>query len=283
MPEPMPLAGGPGLCLASSTAIAPNSRMRDFDGKAVLITGGTKGIGKACALEFSSRGACVIMAYGSDGSAAESALGEVREQGGKGFLIQSDLSQPDGVDKLWDSILSNNLKPEILILNGAYQEKVPALDTDASLMQKTFQMNVFAGFLLAKACIKHWIGHKRKGVIVIHSSGQSTHVHPSAFAYSVSKAALDHMTRHLASVGAEHGIRVNGVNLGWFLTEGERAFYGETEMIRAARDSVPLGRIGDPREAAKFTAFLAGDDCSYMTGSMLTYDGGYSLHPDTSK
>jgi NAD(P)-dependent dehydrogenase (short-subunit alcohol dehydrogenase family) len=256
--------------------------MKDFEGKSVLITGGTKGIGKACALEFSSRGAFVIMAYGRDSAAAQAALDEVQRQGGKGVLLQSDLSHPDGADKLWESVQTRNLNPETLILNGAYQEKVPALDTDAALMQRTFQMNVFAGFLLAKACIKHWIERKQEGVIVVHSSGQSTHVHPNAFAYAVSKAALDHMTRHLASVGAKHGIRINGVNLGWFLTEGERVFYDEAEMIRAARESVPMGRIGDPREAAKFTAFLAGDDCSYMTGSMLTYDGGYALHPDTS-
>jgi len=256
--------------------------MKNFEGKTVLVTGGTKGIGKACALEFSSRGAFVVMAYGRDPSAASSALEELRGEGGEGILLQSNLAEPDGADRLWKSVCDAGQVPDILILNGAYQEKVLALDTDAELMQKTFQMNVFAGFLLAKACLKHWIEQGQKGVIVVHSSGQSTHVHQNAFAYAVSKAALDHMTRHLASVGAQHGIRVNGVNLGWFLTEGEKIFYEEKEMIRTAGESVPLGRIGDPREAAKFTAFLASEDCSYMTGSMLTYDGGYDLHPDTS-
>jgi len=256
--------------------------MNDFDGKTVLITGGTKGIGKACALEFSSRGAFVIMAYGRNGEAAEATLDEVQSFGGKGILLNSDLSQSDGAEKLWKAVGSNSLNPDILILNGAYQEKVRAMDTDAELMQKTFQMNVFAGFFLAKACIKHWIERKQEGIIVVHSSGQAVHVHPTAFAYAVSKAALNHMTRHLASVGAKHGIRVNGVNLGWFLTEGEKVFYDEAEMVQAAEDCVPMGRIGDPREAAKFTAFLASGECSYMTGSLLTYDGGYDLHPDTS-
>ncbi len=247
----------------------------EFSGKHVLVTGGTKGIGRACVLELAARGARLTATYSRDEGAAR----KLSETGVR--VVKADMGEPDRPEQLIASLERAGELPDVLVCNAAFQRKATVDQTDRRLMEKTFGVNVFGNFQLARSWADALGRAGRRGVLVIHSSNQSELVNPTAFAYALSKAALNHMVRHLAVAYAGRGIRVNGILFGWFDTEGERAFYSG-EQMRSGAEGILLGRIGEPREAARLVAYVAGDDAAYMTGSLVRIDGGYVLAPDLS-
>jgi len=170
---------------------------------------------------------------------------------------------------------------DILICNAAYEEKVTFLDTDEALMRRTLDVNVFANYQLVQAVGRNMIEHDIKGRIVIATSPHGTLVFPDAFAYDVSKAALNHMTRSMALPLLRHGIRVNAVDIGWTVTPGERRFTTEAEQYELSKRVVPTGRPAQPDEMAAVFEFLCSDESSYIAGSIVLADGGYCLAPSS--
>ena len=253
--------------------------MREFEGKTVVITGGSQGIGRSCSLKFAENGAKVFINYSRNEDAAKDTLKQVEAAKGKGAIVKADLGNESEVEAMWATIIKDGV-PGALILNAAYQKKARVQETDLDLMRKTFEVNVVGNFhlarLYAEACAKANI----PGVIVIHSSNQSEFVNPTGFAYALTKAALNHMVRHLARAYVKNNIRVNGVILGWFDTDGERKFYSKEQIAEQSAETVPMGRAGYPEEAADFAYFLASKQSTYFTGSLLRCDGGFALDPD---
>ncbi len=253
--------------------------MHRFAGKRVLITGGSQGIGRACAVAFAREGGEVAITYSRDDAAAEASRAAMAAVGNAPRLHKADLGDPAAVDALWTAELAGG-GCDVLVLNAAYQKKATIDDTDLALLERTFRVNVAGNFQLAKAFIAARRVAGKPGAIVVHSSNQGEFVNPTGFAYSLTKAALNQMTRHLALATVRDGIRVNSVALGWFDTDGERRFYSAEQIKDQARSGIPMGRAGDPEEAANLALFLASDESSYMTGSSVRYDGGYALAPD---
>ncbi|MBI5723875.1 MAG: SDR family oxidoreductase [Planctomycetes bacterium] len=255
--------------------------MADWKNKRVLITGGSRGIGRACAELLASRGATVFVNYASNDQAAAETRDAIRAAGGRAELARADMGDGGAVESMWARATADG-PIDSLVLNAAYQKKATVDQTDLELMERTFRINVMGNFRLARL----FIGARRAagggGSIVIHSSNQGELVNPTAFAYALTKAALNHMVRHLAVACAKDRIRVNGIILGWFDTEGEREFYSPEMIAARVARTIPLGRAGESAEAARLTAFLAGDDASYMTGSLVRLDGGFALAPDVS-
>ncbi len=253
--------------------------MKRFQGKKILITGGSQGIGRACADLFADEGAEVWFNYSRDEQAAHRVEKAIAARDGRARALQADLGVPRQVESLWSEVSSGG-NPDILILNAAFQKKATLDDTDMDLLRRTFEVNVFGNFQLARLFLHGRRREGGKGNLVIHSSNQSEFVHANGFAYGLSKAALNHMVRHLAAAAVRDGVRVNGVLLGWFDTEGERKVMSAAAIREQAAHGIPMGRAGDPREAARLTLFLASEDSSYMTGSLLRCDGGFALDPD---
>jgi NAD(P)-dependent dehydrogenase (short-subunit alcohol dehydrogenase family) len=248
--------------------------MKRFANQRVLITGASQGIGRACVDLFTEEGAAVVGTWARDPQPAERTA---RETGAT--LVQADLGDAASLDRLWEAH-AGAAGFDVLVLNAAYQKKARFAETDLPLLERTFQVNVLGNFHLAQRFIAARRAVGKPGTIVIHSSNQGEFVNPTGFAYSLSKAALNQMVRHLAQATVKDRIRVNGVVLGWFDTDGERKFYSAEQIREQAAGGIPMGRAGEPREAAKMTAFLAGDDSSYMTGSLVRLDGGFALAPD---
>jgi glucose 1-dehydrogenase len=256
--------------------------MRRFEGQCVLITGGTKGIGKACAVQFAQEGARLLLTYAQDDRAAEQAREQLQGMAVQADVFKADMSRADTLTDLWKRICAQSLCPDVLILNAAYQRKATAAQTDLDLLRTTCEANILGNFHLAKLFIAGCERARKPGAIVVHSSNQGELVNPSGFAYALSKAALNHMVRHLAAAYVPSRIRVNGVILGWFDTEGERRFYSAEQIQQQAAKGIPMGRAGSPEEAARLTLFLASADSSYTTGSLMRCDGGFALAPDLS-
>ncbi|HYE07734.1 MAG TPA: SDR family oxidoreductase [Planctomycetota bacterium] len=255
--------------------------MHRFTGKRILITGGSQGIGRACAIGFAREGGDVAITYSRDDAAAEACRGAVAAVGSTPRLHKADLGDPAAVDALWADELAGG-GCDVLVLNAAFQKKATIDDTDLALLERTFRVNVAGNFQLAKHFIAARRSTAKPGAIVIHSSNQGEFVNPTGFAYSLTKAALNQMTRHLALATARDGIRVNCIALGWFDTDGERRFYSAEQIRAQAERGIPIGRAGDPAEAADLALFLASDASSYMTGGSVRCDGGYALAPDSS-
>lgn len=253
-------------------------RLRRFEGKRVLVTGASKGIGRACALRFASEGAEVIGTWAGDTAAAEGAQAADRAAGRSITLVRAALGDRDQTEALWRGLGPRGV--DVLVLNAAFQKKATLTETDLDLFTRTLAVNVVGNADLAQRFIAGCRAAKRPGTVVVHSSNQGEFVNPTGYAYGVSKAALNHLVRHLAQATAGEGIRVNGVILGWFDTEGERGFYSAQQIAAQAASGIPMGRAGDPAEAAELTAFLASAQSAYMTGSLVRLDGGFALDPD---
>jgi NAD(P)-dependent dehydrogenase (short-subunit alcohol dehydrogenase family) len=256
--------------------------MHRFERSRILVTGGTKGIGAACVEQFAREGAELLVTWSRDDEAAAALRRRIEAIPARVYLFKADLGDGDAIEGLWKRLEAEHLLPDALVLNAAYQRKATVDETDPELFRRTLEANLVGNFRLARLYIASRRRAGAPGSIVVHSSNQAEFVNPTGFAYAVSKAGLNHLVRHLARSCASHRIRVNGIVLGWFDTEGERAFYDREPMRRQAAGSVPLGRIGEPEEAARLTVFLCSDDSSYMTGSLVRCDGGFALAPDLS-
>jgi NAD(P)-dependent dehydrogenase (short-subunit alcohol dehydrogenase family) len=256
--------------------------MKEFKGKRILITGAGKGIGKACALKFAEDGAEIIINYLSGRENAENTLERVKQAGGRGRIVQGDMGKPEDVERIWKEACYDGDVPVVLILNAAFQKKATFDETNPELLRRTLDVNVIGNFILARLFIESCRKREVPGNIVIHSSNQGEFVNPTGFAYALTKAALNHMVRHLARAVVKDGIRVNGIVLGWFNTEGERHFYSAEQIEEQARETIPMKRAGKPEEAAEMSYFLSSGQSSYMTGSLVRVDGGFALDPDLS-
>jgi len=256
--------------------------MKEFKDQRILVTGASKGIGQACAVRFASDGAEIIINYNTSRADAGETLSRVEAAGGTGRIVQGDLGIPADVERIWAEACADGKAPSVLVLNAAYQQKATFEETDISLLRRTMEVNILGNFSLAKLFIEQCRASGSAGSIVVQSSNQGEFVNPTGFAYALTKAALNHMVRHLARSVAKERIRVNGVVLGWFNTEGERRFYSAEQIEEQARRTIPMQRAGSPEEAASMTYFLASGESSYMTGSLVRYDGGFALDPDLS-
>ena len=254
--------------------------MERFKNKRIFITGISEGIGRACAEQFAHEGADVVGVYLRSSEERPAPTKHHRENGSV-TMLPADIGNFEQLDAIWtDLTVSTGF--DALILNAAFQKKATFDQTDLSLLEKTFHTNLFANFHLAKLYFAERGKSGAPGNIIVHTTNQAELVHPTGFAYALSKAALNHLVRHLAVAGAKHSIRVNAIVLGWFDTEGERRFCNGDEIKEKAKQDILLGRAGDPREAASMAAFMASDAAEYMTGAFVRLDGGVSLKPALS-
>jgi glucose 1-dehydrogenase len=251
----------------------------EFKGKRALITGGTQGIGKAIALQLARQGAFVYLNYARNDQAAGQALEEFRAEGYAAELCKADLSSTESVEQMLDRIHESG-PLDYLVCNAAYQEKNRGIfETDLALMHKTVGINIFSNFQMIQRVAREMVAAKRKGSVVICSSGHGSMVFTGTLAYDVSKAGLNHLMRGAALDLAPYGIRVNALEIGWTHTPGERRWFTEEEQ-NALSKTIPIGRAARADEIAAVLEFLLSDQASYVTGSLYGADGGFKLRPN---
>ncbi len=253
----------------------------EFRGKRALITGGTQGIGKAVARRLAENGALVYLNYARNDEAAKDTLTEFRSHNFTAELCKADLGSTEAVDRMLVDI--HKAGPlDLLVCNAAYQEKNKDLfETDLDTMARTIDINVIANFQVIQAVAREMVAARRKGSMVISSSGHGSMAFKGTLAYDVSKAALNHLMQCAALDLIEHGIRLNAVEIGWTHTPGERRWYSEEEQNSLSR-TIPIGRAASADEMAAVFEFLLSDDAGYVVGSLYRVDGGFLLRPNPS-
>lgn len=248
----------------------------NLEGRRILVTGASKGIGAGCAIELARAGADVALNYRSDDDAAEQVAEQIRGFGRKSLLLKADVSDHAAIE---DCVARAAIELGGLngfVSNAAYSDRELMVEADMEGFRKTIDVSMWGAFYGVREAARKMIELGGGGAITVVSSPHARIAIPTAMAYNMSKAAIDHMARTAAIELAQHRIRVNVVHPGWIDTPGERKFFTEEQLDEGAQ-SIPWGRMGRPDEIGRLVAFIMSDDCDYMTGSTVLMDGGISL------
>jgi 2-deoxy-D-gluconate 3-dehydrogenase len=251
--------------------------MPELDGKSALITGGSKGIGRAIALAFADAGADVAVAARGP-EALEKVAREVEERGRRAVAVPADVADPAQVGPLIERTTSQLGGLDILVNNAG---AAPFISQIESIRVEGFEKYFRVNFLSAVYCTRaagQALLARGKGASVINMTSVAAFIaSPGLTYYSTAKAALVNLTRTVAREWAGFGVRVNAIAPGWIETELNEGARQDPGFYTSIRDSIPLGRWGTGEEVAAVARFLASDAASFMTGSVVVVDGGQSV------
>lgn len=244
--------------------------------KRFLVTGASRGIGRGCAVQLARSGADVVVNYRSHAEEAEEVANEIRALGQRALIVQADVSNSDEVDAMVQRVVDEWGGIDGLVSNAAYSDRERMVNADLEGFRKTIDVSMWGAFYGVRAASQQLVKQGTGGSIVVVSSPHAVIPFPTAMAYNMAKAAIDHMARTAAIELARHRIRVNIVHPGWIDTPGERKFFTDEQLEQGAK-GIPWGRLGQPEEIGRLVSFIMNDECDYMTGSTVLMDGGISL------
>ncbi len=273
----------------SQTAADPRLRrtgMPGLRGKNVLITGGSSGIGQACAVRFAEHGANVAINYLPPDEAAGTeeqviaCLQQVQQHGVRDVLVQGDVSSEQDVVRMVGEARERLGGLDVLINNAGIQISRPSEQLASAEFDQVLAVDLRGAFLCAREAIRQFLADEKPGTIVNVSSVHEVIPRPSYLSYSISKGGVGNMTRTLALEYARHGIRVNGLGPGATITPINRAWTEDPVKTEIVASHIPVGRPGTADEMAGVAAFLVSDDAAYITGQTIFVDGGLTLYAD---
>lgn len=244
-------------------------------GRVALVTGGTRGIGAGIALALAKAGAEIVIS-GRDRAGGAEVVAAIREAGGAATHVVSDLEKEADVDSLIPGIVERHGKLDILINNAAIDREVLALDYDLDTWRRILRFNLEVPFRLSLDTARHLIARDAQGSIINISSIQGLIGAAEECAYAPAKHGLNGLTKTLAIEWASKGIRVNAIAPGYYRTDMAADFLA-SDAGRLLQKRIPQRRLGDPQELDGAILLLASGASSYMTGSVITVDGGLSL------
>ncbi|WP_025100521.1 SDR family oxidoreductase [Burkholderia sp. A1] len=243
----------------------------------ILITGGGRGVGAATARLAAGQGYDVAISFVSDEAAARAVAADVEAAGRRALAIRADSADPGQVVSLFDAIDQEFGRLDVLVNNAAIIARQSRLeDLGFERMQRIFAVNAIGPMLCAQQAVKRMSTRHggRGGAVVNVSSAAARLGSPNEYVdYAASKGALETFTTGLAKEVAREGIRVNCVRPGHIYTD-MHASGGEPERVNRVKDSIPMGRGGQPEEVARAILWLAGAEASFVTGTFLDATGG---------
>ena len=258
--------------------------MTRLEGKNVPVTGASSGIGRAIAVRFAQEGANVAINYRSGAGEAETTREQARQARsngmGKEIIVQADISREEQVKAMFAAVLEAFGTLDVLVNNAGIQKPCPSHEIESADFDRILGVNVRGPFLCAREAIRHFLSGNRGGVILNNSSVHEIIPKPKYLSYSVSKGAMENLTKSLALEYAGQGIRVNAVGPGAVVTPINRAWIDNPKARAEVESHIPMMRPASPEEIASVFAFLASDDASYITGQTIFACGGLTLYPE---
>ena len=242
-----------------------------FTGKTALITGGAKGIGRACSLRIAKAGAKVAINYLSSEADAQETARQIEAIGGTAHIVKADVSSPGEVQSMVEEVAQRLGPVDLLVNNAGVFDFAPHESVTLELWRRTLDINLTGTYLAAWA-VKDGMIERKYGRIVNISSIAALRPRPMSIAYAASKAGVIALTQSLAAALAPHGVRVNAVAPGLIDTDIIRDV--DPEQIERIIAQTPIPRLGEPSEIANLVYFLLSDESSFTTGQTLVASGG---------
>jgi glucose 1-dehydrogenase len=250
--------------------------MQSLTGKVALVTGSSLGIGRATALALAAAGADVTINYPSKRDEAEEVATLCRTSGVRARVQQADAGNQAEVEKLVADTVAEFGRLDIAVANAAYSERGPFWEIEMAEFRRTIEVTMWGPYYLLRAATRQMISQGDGGSVVLISSPHAYTPVPNAMPYNMAKAAISHMGQTAATELLSHRIRVNMMVPGWIDTPGERKYVSDEDIYKQAA-GLPWGRLGKPEEIARGVVFMCDPASDYMTGSIMTIDGGISL------
>ena len=242
--------------------------------KVAIVTGASRGIGKACAIRLAKEGYTVVINYASNEAKAQEVLDEIKSFGGDGMIYKADVSNLDEVKTFVRDVFNTYKQIDVLVNNAGIARDEYVLMLNKENVDRSFDINVKGYFYMAQQ-VGLKMFRKKSGVIINMSSVSGSYFLPGQATYSATKAAVNAFTKTLAKELSPSGIRVNGIAPGFIRTDMTDNLPEEkkAEYVNA----IPLHRFAEVEEVANLVNFLVSDEASYITGQTITLDGGLSI------
>jgi 3-oxoacyl-[acyl-carrier protein] reductase len=248
----------------------------DLKGRAALVTGGSRGLGRAAALLLAEAGCDIALGYRQDKDAAEEAADRCREFGVRAFAFKADLAVPAEVQSLVRRAARQLGRLDILVANAGVWKETPIETLSEEALAETLEVNLRGVFRCCREVVP-LMKAQGSGRVILVSSTAGQRGEPLHSVYAASKGAVQSLAKSLAAELAPDNILVNCIAPGWFATDMTRPTLDSPAERQKVLATIPLGRVGEPREFAAAVLFLASDLSTFVTGEVLNVNGGAVL------
>ena len=249
--------------------------MSRLDGQVALVSGASRGFGRATAVRLAGEGADVIVNYRAAAGEAEAVAADIRGLGRRALVVQADVADPEQARSLAQQALDTFGRVDVLVNNAGIMDVRPFVEQDLGTWRATVDTNLFGLLVLTRALLPSMIDRQRGRIICL--SSQLAHVGAENFAvYAGTKAFILAFTKSLAREVGRYGITVNAVCPGSIVTDMNRAIYPPERMQQRAAE-LPLRRLGEPTDVAEAVLFFAADSARFITGQCLDVNGGSTM------
>jgi glucose 1-dehydrogenase len=245
-----------------------------LEGKTVLITGGSQGIGQGIAFRLAEEGADIAVDYVGNSASADATVAQIQKRGRRALAVQADISSVDQIHSMMKQTVDSLGGVDVLINNAGVEKHASIWEATEHDYDLVLSINLKGAFFASQAFAQHRMAVKKPGKIINVSSVHEELPFPHFTSYCASKGGVKMMMRNLSIELAPYGITVNNIAPGAIETPINTALLNDPPKLKALLDNIPLARLGQVSDVAGVAAFLASSDADYITGATIVIDGG---------
>lgn len=245
-----------------------------LEGKTVLITGGSQGIGQGIAFRLAEEGADIAVDYVGNSASADATVAQIQKRGRRALAVQADISSVDQIHSMMKQTIDSLGGVDVLINNAGVEKHASIWEATEHDYDLVLTINLKGAFFASQAFVQHRMAVKKPGKIINVSSVHEELPFPHFTSYCASKGGMKMMMRNLSIELAPYGITVNNIAPGAIETPINSALLNDPPKLKALLDNIPLARLGQVSDVAGVAAFLVSSDADYITGATIVVDGG---------